>query len=84
MCWLNFSCAALVLHICALQGRLKKDHLTTQLHAAFSLKNMLVYKFAIWIITNKWVLVIKTSKPVSKETFIKASKVVDKPSKVAN
>ena len=34
------------------------------------------------ITTNKWIAVTKISKSVSKETFVKASKVVVKPSKV--
>ena len=36
------------------------------------------------IITNKWISVAKVSKPLSKETFVEASKVVDKLLKVIN
>ena len=32
----------------------------------------------IYIVTNKWIYVVKLKKLVSKETFIEASKVVDK------
>ena len=34
--------------------------------------------------TNKWIAVPKVNKSVSKETFVEASKVVVKPSKVIN
>ena len=45
---------------------------------------MFVYKFSMCIITNKWIPVTKKYKPVSKETFTEASKLVDKPLKVIN
>ena len=32
----------------------------------------------IYIVTNKWIYVVKLKKLVSKETFIEASKVVDR------
>ena len=41
-------------------------------------------EFTICIITNRWISVTKIGKHVSKETFVEASKVVDKPLDVIN
>lgn len=38
----------------------------------------------ICIIANKWISITKISKPMSKETFVEASMLVDKPLKVIN
>ena len=58
-------------------GVIEKDH---------SIIITLLYKFSMHIITNKLkgTSVTKISKPVSRETFVIASKDVDKPLKVMN
>ena len=50
---------------------------------AYFIKIIFVYKFAIIMYFHKQVdISIKMNKHVSKKTFIEASKVVDKPSKI--
>ena len=62
----------LVLYMCALEW-LKKDHLT--IITAFH--NICVYKSAACIITSIWKTISKIRKPVSNETFVEASKVIN-------
>ena len=82
MCWLKFSCVAVVLYTLHVYfGEIEKDHVT--IITAFSLKNnicMQNFLYALSLISGY----TKIRKPVSKETFAETSKVVNKPLKVIN
>ena len=66
------------------QEQLKKDHFTV-IRIFLSKEQFLCTNLlCICIITEKWMLVTKLSKPVSKETFVEALKVADRSLKVMN